>query len=492
MVTPDAPAWTWQTFTPARALPVLGGAAALGVLAHALVRGGGPLGVNFTLLVWAVLGTALLLTRRAPRSRAAVTLLGVAAAFAACVAWRDMLALTVLNVLATLLAGAVGLRYLRAPGQVWTMPPFAPLIAAALLWTHTLVQGAGLPARTNWRALAHPGRARAWGPLLRGALLALPLLLVFGALLGNADAAFGTLLGRLLRWNLGAFTRDALAWVVWVWALTGVLYVAALARTPTRPDPATMPIARLGATEVGIVLGSLAALFAAFMVVQGAYLFGGPAQVTALTGLTYAEYARRGFFELLTVTLLGVPLLLALRGALGADLRDHGWPRALTLLVTGLLAALLASAWTRMGLYVQVYGLSELRVLAGTAMVWVAALLGLLGWSVARARTETFTARAVLAGFVVLLGLNGLNPGLRIARDLGTRATILPAARAVQLTAQNLGADAAPYVLPNLMTLADGQSDVAAALRESVRGSAVKDWRSWNAARAHAGRLGAP
>src|SRR5207249_11136508 len=75
----------------------------------------------------------------------------------------------------------------------------------------------------------------------------------------------------------------------------------------------------LGAVEVGVVLGLLDALFLGFVCVQVRYLFGGAAWVTATGGLTYAEYARRGFFELSWATALALPLLLTLHWLLRAD-----------------------------------------------------------------------------------------------------------------------------------------------------------------------------
>src|SRR2546423_1508317 len=75
----------------------------------------------------------------------------------------------------------------------------------------------------------------------------------------------------------------------------------------------------LGVVEVGVVLGLLDALFLGFVCVQVRYLFGSAAWVAATGGLTYAEYARRGFFELSWATALALPLLLALHWLLRAD-----------------------------------------------------------------------------------------------------------------------------------------------------------------------------
>ena len=51
-------------------------------------------------------------------------------------------------------------------------------------------------------------------------------------------------------------------------------------------------------------------LFLAFVLVQFRYLFGGAELVRGLTGMSYADYARRGFFELVAVAALSLPLLL--------------------------------------------------------------------------------------------------------------------------------------------------------------------------------------
>src|SRR3712207_1338717 len=94
------------------------------------------------------------------------------------------------------------------------------------------------------------------------------------------------------------------------WVSAGLLWVALVARNPDSlafPRPAALS---LGIVEVGVILGLLDALFLAFVAVQVRYLFGGAERVVETAGLTYAEYARRGFFELVTVTALVLPLLL--------------------------------------------------------------------------------------------------------------------------------------------------------------------------------------
>src|SRR5207245_8000783 len=88
-----------------------------------------------------------------------------------------------------------------------------------------------------------------------------------------------------------------------------------------RPAPAaaaSSPGPVLGIVPVATALGLIDLLFLLFVVVQARYFFGGTTLIEHTTGLTYAEYARRGFFELVTASGLVLPTLL------GADwlLRD--------------------------------------------------------------------------------------------------------------------------------------------------------------------------
>src|SRR5574341_14316 len=84
-----------------------------------------------------------------------------------------------------------------------------------------------------------------------------------------------------------------------------------------RPPDATpgQPSGPLAHTTATVFLGSLAVLFVAFVGIQVTYLFGGSDTMEA-AGITYSEYARRGFFEHLLVagivaaTLFGLELLV--------------------------------------------------------------------------------------------------------------------------------------------------------------------------------------
>ena len=174
-------------------------------------------------------------------------------------------------------------------------------------------------------------RLPAWAGPVRAGCSSRSLLLLFGSLFSAADTAFDRLMGRLFTWHvdLGELPiRMAIAFVV-AWGVAGLLAIAngALGADGTEvgagfrePVPQSlgaaaiglpdadgagqdwMPV-RLGAIEAATVLIAVDILFAVFVVLQIAYLFGGQ-DTLAATGLPYGEYARSGFFELVSVAVL--------------------------------------------------------------------------------------------------------------------------------------------------------------------------------------------
>jgi hypothetical protein len=202
---------------------------------------------------------------------------------------------------------------------------------------------------------------------------AAPPLLVFGVLFVAADAVFEELVADLFGFDVAEVFGHLSLILVFAWITAGLLWVALLARTREnlalpRPD-----LLSLGIGEPGTVLGLLDLLFLAFMAVQVCYLFGGAERVATTARLTYAEYARRSFFELVTVTTLALPILLLAHWLLRAE--GRGGRRVFRVLAGTLIALLfvvMASALQRMYLYTQEYGLTELRFYATIFMAWLA------------------------------------------------------------------------------------------------------------------------
>jgi hypothetical protein len=272
----------------------------------------------------------------------------------------------------------------------------------------------------SWRE----GRART---LVRAALLTLPLLLVFGALFSAADPLFGSLFS-LPKLDLGEIVSHIVVTTVVAWVVGGWLFGALLDERSVRRVREGMPIT-LGTLDVTILLGCLVGLFGLFVGVQLGWLFGGERLVQSTTGLSYAQYARRGFFELVMVSLLVLPVLLGTRAALRADdaaaIRRH---RVLSIPLLVLIGGVMASALGRMALYVHYYGLSTDRLFASVFMGWLAVVFVWFGLTVLRGRAHDFAAGMTITGFATLAALNLVNP-----EGLVARANIVRGASALQI-----------------------------------------------------------
>ena len=145
-----------------------------------------------------------------------------------------------------------------------------------------------------------------------------------------------------------------------------------------RSQPLTVPAAENTPKADGllfaVMLAALDALYLLFLAVQSAGLFGGPDYLAA-RGLSYADWARNGFFQMVGVTILNLAVLLP--GLTLSRREGRAWT-ALRLLSAGLAVeslVLLASACWRMTLYVSAYGLSFKRLMTYWGMAIMALLL---------------------------------------------------------------------------------------------------------------------
>lgn len=249
-------------------------------------------------------------------------------------------------------------------------------------------------------------RAARWPAVARGVLLAAPVLLVVGALLGTADPVFASWFhaGRA-----GDLARHVLVLGIGAWAGGGLLRMASSAAPGPLP-----PIGRhLGFVESVTVLGSLVALYTAFALAQVVAMLGGASTVLHATGLTYAEYARSGFFQLLAVATLTLGILLAIRAS--ADLSTPSRRRAFLMLAESavvLTIAIVVVAVRRLHLYENAYGLTLPRLVASVFALWVGVVFAMLGASLAgvHRRRRWLVPAAIAFGLVCVVALDVVNP----------------------------------------------------------------------------------
>lgn len=316
--------------------------------------------------------------------------------------------------------------------------------------------------------------------LMASAGIAVLLLGVFSALFASADPAFGRILraavpdvdgGTVLRWLL-----------LFVIVGGATLGAAFLLVNPTTLGlvglPAPRPLRRL---EWALPVGAVLVTFAAFVAVQATVLFGGRDHVLRTVGLTFAQYARRGFWQLLVVTLLTlVVIAVAMRKAPRGDRGDRLMVRVLLGgLSLGALVVVASALW-RMSVYEQAYGYTRLRVFVSAFELWLGALFLLVLAAGLRLRAGWVPQAAVAAWVVTLVGLAVLNPDRFIARENIDRSGTLDARYL-----STLSADAVPELDRLPVPLRDcALSDIARRLREDP-----DDWRSFNTSRATAATI---
>jgi hypothetical protein len=335
----------------------------------------------------------------------------------------------------------------------------------------------GLPwVRNHLRGSGNAGMARR---VAFSAVLTLMILIVFGGLLSSADVAFSAILDDVVPdFEVGTIFQ----WI-FLAALGGLLAVSGiytLSAPPVTSSLDTPGRGRFGLVEWAPACFALVLLFGGFVAVQFTVLFGGDHHVLKTSGLSYAEYARSGFWQLAAVTLLSLVVLAALaRWAKRDEKVERVLLRVLLGLLCGLSVVIVASALSRMWAYQRVYSFTgerifvmSLELLLGTVFVLIA--VAGIRWS-GRWIPQATVGLAV----VMLLGLAVLDPEGYVASRNAVRYEATGKIDAWYLRA--LSADATPALthLPDPVRRCT-LSWIAADLKEP------DPWYAWNLGRARA------
>lgn len=281
----------------------------------------------------------------------------------------------------------------------------------------------------NWNGL------NSFMPIVRGLLLTIPIVAIFIVLLSSADAVFNNQVEGFFSIfaidNLGIIGTRILITLAITWVTLGLFSFALTQRylpqqigDPTQEDDTSDSLPKkqtarkfsLGITESGMVLASVVLLFGFFVFIQLTYFFA--SDVILAEGLSYAEYARRGFFELLAVALLVLGLMLILDFF---TIRRHRSEQTIFISLSSIMVLLtfviMVSAWQRMVLYEQAFGFTYLRVYSHVFIVWLGILLvfGLL--HIFRVRANIFALGIILVAIGYLGTLNLMNIDRYIAQQ---------------------------------------------------------------------------
>ena len=270
-------------------------------------------------------------------------------------------------------------------------------VAAPVLAITNIIASAFARASEATRAVGSP-RAQA---ALRGIVITVPVLVVFALLLAVADPTFAlwrdSVERMLTSWD---FLPRTIFFLIFLVLSLGALGYAAFA-TEAQPPATSAPRRWLGSAERLILMSSVAALLWLFLAVQLSYLFGNLPQMTG-SGITFAEYARRGFGEL-TIVSVATALILVLTERYGIRDERETMTRFVTFALIGAVFFLLASAFNRVLLYEEAYGFTTARLYAKAFMVLIATGLAALAVEVVGELDPGRLFRRVGAAALVLL-----------------------------------------------------------------------------------------
>lgn len=214
-----------------------------------------------------------------------------------------------------------------------------------------------------------------------GVLIAIPLVLIFLALFASSDQV----LRSNLSWIGDAFNSFA-DWLskfdiargvsVTFWSVVAFSGLAVLIRKGYISRLSTIHLpAKLEVKDANIVIGSVSAVFALFILIQLRYLFSGG---SLPDGITYASYARRGYGELLLATLLACTVVYLVNSTTKVVTKLS---KILTFALLGLNALVVLSAWKRLSLYESAYGWTMTRFVARMGLVCILiGIVSLIAW----------------------------------------------------------------------------------------------------------------
>jgi len=429
----------------------------------------------------------------------------------------------------TLLAIDLGVSFLSLTFTALSLSGIALTTSGTIDYLSAILSGVGLPLLNaadllyncvEWDKLMPNTAAKHLRSVVRGLAIGLPVTAIFLALFVSADAAFAAIIGKSIKFDAGDFFSQTTFTCVCSWLAAGYFHSFTLWKhttannqklivetetslglieqntnkqnlTPLRESSTALAFEKptqikLGLTETVTVLGLVNMLFAIFVAVQLKFLFGGASLVGLTPGLSFAEYARKGFFDLNIACALVLPMLLIADHWLDRSNR-HAIKvlRGLSFSLLGLLSVVMASALMRMHLYQTEYGQSELRLYTTAFMAWLGMVCLIFSGTVLTGIRKYFAFCSFNAGLIVIAGLHLLNPDAMIERANLSMAKTGKAFDA--LYAVSLSNDAIPALIKQIGGLpVKDQEIIARALVGHEQGAWHCDWRAFNISRMHA------
>ncbi|MFA6304388.1 MAG: DUF4173 domain-containing protein [Patescibacteria group bacterium] len=333
--------------------------------------------------------------------------------------------------------------------------------------------------------------------IAKGILITLPIALAFLFLLTSADLVFKKLLTNLFSFNF-SINPDVVAQIWWaaffafLW-LGVYIYILENAGQPKNSEPDLLNrIYKFGNIEAGILFTTLNVLFLSFVIIQIKYLFAGHGAITQF-GYTYAEYAHKGFGELIAVAVVTFALVfLAEKHIERSENKPNRLFKILTCILMLLVIVIMASAFTRLGIYEQAYGFTLLRLLVQAFIIWLAVVFLWLTYKIIRnTKDRPFIFGIFLSVVTFFVVFNLFNPDAFVAKKNINQFVKTGALDTKYLS--TLSADVVPDLMP-LLAMPQIQDkygnqlaiEIAFILKNFYDLSAKQPWQSYNLSRIRA------
>ena len=173
-------------------------------------------------------------------------------------------------------------------------------------------------------------------------------------------------------------------------------------------------VRRLPSATVTIVMGAVSLIYVIFILCQLPYFF------SAFTGnrpegwLVYSSYAREGFFELCQIAVINIVVIFAANLTVKKTGAASTVIKILNIILSLITLLLIATAMSKMALYIDAYGLTIRRLLPCAAMVFIAIIYG--GVIALQKRKFSIARLGLTAGAMIIVALCLINPNRLVIR----------------------------------------------------------------------------
>ena len=243
-----------------------------------------------------------------------------------------------------------------------------------------------------------------------GVIITLPVSIFVGSLLQSADAAFDQLWLRLID---SLWSEDLLITIMQIIVslpismyLFSMIYgtVKQVGMPAVSAEDADEVSDKAKLLHLYLAVGGitpLLVLYLMFFFSQTAYFLSAFQNVLPM-GWNYAEYARRGFFELCSVSVINL-LFIAVLLVFTKKGAESALAKAYSGLLAGFSCALIVMSLSKMFMYMGVYGLTPLRVYTSWFMVFLLLLFGMVVTRLAKPSFELAKCCVCCAAVMFLL-----------------------------------------------------------------------------------------